>query len=163
MLKNIILIKLLNTIQTNMRYVVSVQCKVNWDNRDTTVQNSKLHHIPPKPQLLDILRHNITRRSIQRLCYEVGELSRMRSIQADQLTLLLSVHHCVEHGLQLAGILSRALLIERFESHDEGIRGVGTNQILIAAIQKTDHTRRRFVRNGKDLHEAERLLHLLQR
>ena len=126
-------------------------------------RNGKLHHIPPKPQLLDILRHNITRRSIQRLCYEVGELSRMRSIQADQLTLLLSIHHCVEHGLQLAGILSRALLIERFESHDEGIRGVGTNQILIAAIQKTDHTRRRFVRNGKDLHEAERLLHLLRR
>lgn len=128
MLKNIILIKLLNTIQSNMRYVVSVQCKVNWDNRDTTVQNSKLHHIPPKPQLLDILRHNITRRSIQRLCYEVGELSRMRSIQADQLTLLLSVPDCIEHGLQLTGILFLALLIERFESHDEGTRGVGTNE-----------------------------------
>ena len=71
MLKNIILIKLLNTIQTNMRYVVSDECKVNWDNRDTTVRNSKLHHIPPKLQLLDILRHNINRWSIQRLCYEV--------------------------------------------------------------------------------------------
>ena len=111
-----------------MRYVVSVQCKVNWDNRDTTVQNSKLHHIPPKPQLLDILPHNITRRSIQRLYYEVGELFRMRSIQADQLTLLLSVPDCIEHGLQLTGILFLALLIERFESHDEGIRGVGTNE-----------------------------------
>ena len=112
MLKNIILIKLLNTIQTNMRYVVSVQCKVNWDNRDTTVQNSKLHHIPPKPQLLDILPHNITRWSIQRLCYEVGELSRMRSIQADQLTLLLSVAYCIVLVLQLTGILFLARLIE---------------------------------------------------
>ena len=126
-------------------------------------RNGKLRHIPPKSQLLDILRHNIPRRSIQRLCDKVWELSGMRRIQADQLTFLLSVHNRIEHRLQLAGILASTLLIERLQPHDEGIRSIGANQILIAAIQKTDHMRGRFVRDGKDLHEVERLLHLLRR
>ena len=85
------MVKLLNTIKTNVRNVISNERQVVWDNTNSTISKGKtiyqIHsQITHSPLLLDVLWHNIASRSIEGFCHEVWELAGMSAIETDDLT-----------------------------------------------------------------------------